>query len=189
MSSAPEKKIWIVAAGTGGHIFPGLAIAKKMQEIAPQTRITFIGTKDRLEEKIVPKHGFEIKFLTAKQWKGKGVLARLSSLMALIKSTYLVWKMIPKEKPTALISVGGYVSMPVGIACWLRSKPIFLLEPNIRAGIANCVLSRFARRAFTVMGSDALKKFHCPTEESGNPVLGSFNVNPIRTEAKNLLIL
>jgi len=189
MSSAPEKNIWIVAAGTGGHIFPGLAVARKIQDLEPSARITFFGTKDRLEEKIVPRHGFEIKFLSAKQWKGRGLWDRVSSIFSLVRSTYNIWRLIPQERPTALISVGGYVSMPVGLACWLKSVPIFLLEPNIRAGISNCVLSRFARKAFTVAGSDALTKFHCPTEETGNPVWGVFKANTIRHEAKNLLIL
>lgn len=189
MSSLPEKNIWIVAAGTGGHIFPGLAVARKIQETDSRTRISFFGTKDRLEEKIIPKHGFKINFLGAKQWKGRGLLDRVYSLFSLVKSTFQIWRLIPKEKPTALISVGGYVSMPLGLACWLRSIPIFLIEPNIRAGIANVILSRFARKAFTVMGSDALKKFHCPTLETGNPVWGVFEANPIREKAKNLLIL
>lgn len=189
MSATPEKNIWIVAAGTGGHIFPGLALGKKIQEIDPRAKITFFGTKDRLEEKIIPKHGFTIRFLSAKQWKGRGLLDRVYALFSLVGSTFKIWKSIPEERPTALISVGGYVSMPLGLACWLRSVPIYLLEPNICAGISNCVLSRLARKAFTVKGSDALRKFHCPTQETGNPVLGRFEANSIRKEAKNLLIL
>lgn len=189
MKKTFDTNIWIVAAGTGGHIFPGIAIAKEIKEKIPQAEITFFGTKDRLEEKLIPKNGFPITFLQAKQWKGKGWLDRLASLWSLVKSTFSVWKLIPEKKPMALISVGGYVSMPLGIACWLRRVPLFLVEPNIRAGISNCVLSRLAVKAFTVKGSDALKKFYCPTLETGNPVLGKFTANPIRKEAKNLLIL
>ena len=183
------KKIWIVAAGSGGHIFPGLAIARELKARVPDLEIVFFGTKDRLEEKIIPKYSYPIVFLRAKQWKGRGILDRVFSIWELIKSTFQVWKLIPVEKPNALISVGGYVSMPLGLACWLRRVPLFLVEPNIRAGIANKILSRMAMRAFTVQGSDALQKFHCPTEDTGNPVLGYFKVNPIRKEAKNLLIL
>ncbi len=185
----PYNNIWIVAAGTGGHIFPGVAVAKMIQTQSPTSKITFFGTKDRLEEKIVPKHGFPIVFLQAKQWKGRGLWDRLASILSLVKSTFSVWRLIPKEHPTALISVGGYVSMPVGLACWLRGVPLFLIEPNIRAGISNSVLSRLAVKAFTVMGSDALEKFSCPTLETGNPVLGHFHATTLRQEAQNLLIL
>jgi UDP-N-acetylglucosamine--N-acetylmuramyl-(pentapeptide) pyrophosphoryl-undecaprenol N-acetylglucosamine transferase len=189
--TAPSSStvIWIVAAGTGGHIFPGIALAKEIKFKVPNAQITFFGTNERLEEKLVPKHGFPIVFLQAKQWKGKGALDRIRSLWSLVKSTISVWRLIPDNRPNALISVGGYVSMPVGLACWLRGVPIFVLEPNIRAGISNCILSRLAVKAFTVKGSDALNKFHCPTLETGNPVLGVFKINSIRPQAKNILVL
>jgi UDP-N-acetylglucosamine--N-acetylmuramyl-(pentapeptide) pyrophosphoryl-undecaprenol N-acetylglucosamine transferase len=184
-----QNKIWIVAAGTGGHIFPGIAIAKELKIRHSSLEVEFFGTKDRLEEKLIPKHGFAITFLNAKQWKGKGFLYRFASLLALFESLFLIFKKIAKDKPQCLISVGGYVSMPVGLACWLRGIPLFLVEPNIRAGISNKILSQFALKAFTIPGSDALEKFKCPTLDTGNPVMGSFELNPLRKEAQNILIL
>jgi len=184
-----RNKIWIVAAGTGGHIFPGIAIAKELKAKHPSLEIEFFGTKDRLEEKLVPKHGFAITFLNAKQWKGKSFLHRFASIFALFESLVLLFKKAADEKPLCLISVGGYVSMPVGLACWLRGIPLFLVEPNIRAGISNKILSQFALKAFTIPGSDALGNFKCQTLDTGNPVMGSFELNYLRKEAKNILIL
>jgi UDP-N-acetylglucosamine--N-acetylmuramyl-(pentapeptide) pyrophosphoryl-undecaprenol N-acetylglucosamine transferase len=184
-----QNKIWIVAAGTGGHIFPGIAIAKELKSKHSSLEVEFFGTKDRLEEKLIPKQGFAITFLKAKQWKGKGFLHRFASLFALLESLVLIFKKAAEDKPLCLISVGGYVSMPVGLACWLRGIPLFLVEPNIRAGISNKILSQFALRAFTIPGSDALEKFKCPTLDTGNPVMGSFELNPLRKEAQNILIL
>ena len=184
-----KNKIWIVAAGTGGHIFPGVALAKEFKLRDPNLEIEFFGTKDRLEEKLIPKHGFPITFLKAKQWKGKNFLHRIGSVAALFESLVLLFKKTVKEKPLCLISVGGYVSMPVGLACWLRGIPVFLVEPNIRAGISNKILSQFAYKAFTIPGSDALQKFKCSTLDTGNPVMGRVELNPIRKEAQNILIL
>ena len=184
-----QNKIWIVAAGTGGHIFPGIAIAHELRAQHASIEVEFFGTKDRLEEKLIPKHGYAITFLSAKQWKGKSFLHRFGSLFALIASLVLLFKKAARDKPLCLISVGGYVSMPVGLACWLRGIPLFLVEPNIRAGISNKILSQFALKAFTIPGSDALKKFKCPTLDTGNPVMGSFELNPLRREAQNILIL
>jgi len=183
------KKIWIVAAGTGGHIFPGLSIAAEIKKREARTQILFFGTKDRLEEKIIPKHGHQIQFLNAKQWKGRGLVTRVEALWALLKSCVFVFKLINKDRPDFLISIGGYVSMPVGLACWLRNVPLYLVEPNICAGIANRLLSYFAVKAFTIPGSDALDKFFCKTYDTGNPVLGDFTATEIRREAKKLLIL
>lgn len=184
-----QNKIWIVAAGTGGHIFPGIAIANELKSQQPSLDLEFFGTKDRLEEKIIPKHGFTLTFLNAKQWKGKNFLHRFASIFALFDSLVLIFKKAAHEKPLCLISVGGYVSMPVGLACWLRGIPLFLVEPNIRAGISNKILSHFAMKAFTIPGSDALKKFKCPTLDTGNPVMGTFELNSLRKEAQNILIL
>jgi UDP-N-acetylglucosamine--N-acetylmuramyl-(pentapeptide) pyrophosphoryl-undecaprenol N-acetylglucosamine transferase len=184
-----QNKIWIVAAGTGGHIFPGIAIAHELRAQHASIEVEFFGTKDRLEEKLIPKHGYAITFLNAKQWKGKSFLHRFGSLFALIASLGLLFRKAARDKPLCLISVGGYVSMPVGLACWLRGIPLFLVEPNIRAGISNKILSQFALKAFTIPGSDALKKFKCPTLDTGNPVMGSFELNPLRREAQNILIL
>ena len=184
-----NKLLWMVAGGTGGHIFPGLAIAKELVARNPELKIEFFGSKDRLEEKLIPKHGFPIVFLKAKPWKGKGLASRLQSLLTVFLSMIFVFRKISRDQPRALISVGGYVSMPVGLACWLQAIPIYIVEPNIRAGIANRILSRFAEKAFTIPGSDALVRFFCDTVDTGNPVLGSFAPNELRKDARSLLIL
>ena len=81
------------------------------------------------------------------------------------------------------------VAMPMGLACWILGIPIFLVEPNIRAGMANKILSQFAEKAFSVPESDARIKFKCTTLETGNPVVGKFSANEIRKTAQNILVL
>jgi UDP-N-acetylglucosamine--N-acetylmuramyl-(pentapeptide) pyrophosphoryl-undecaprenol N-acetylglucosamine transferase len=184
-----KSKFWVVAAGTGGHIFPGLSVAKELEKQNPQLEAIFFGTRDRLEDKIIPKHGYPLIHLKAKQWKGRGILERIRSLWNVLKTTCFIWKLAKEQKPKFLLSVGGYVSVPVALGAIFRRVPYFILEPNIKAGIANKLLSRFAKKAFCAPASDALKLFSCPVLDTGNPVLGSFEVNPIRSEAKRILVL
>ena len=87
------------------------------------------------------------------------------------------------------MSVGGYVSVPVVLASCAAGVPVFLIEPNIRAGVANVLLSRLAERAFTTPGADALKKFHCQTVDSGNPTREGFVPQTLRTDVKRILVL
>jgi UDP-N-acetylglucosamine--N-acetylmuramyl-(pentapeptide) pyrophosphoryl-undecaprenol N-acetylglucosamine transferase len=169
-----KRTLWFVAAGTGGHIFPGLRIAEYLESVDPQFEFLFFGSQRRLESEIVPKHGRKIYFLKASPWKGKGIVSRVMALVDLTVGFFqALWQSF-KMSPDALVSVGGYVSLPVALAMVLRRKKIFLIEPNIRAGISNRLISRFANIAYTTPGSDAEKVFHCPVKDFGNPVRASF---------------
>ena len=185
----PSKLIWIVAAGTGGHIFPGVALAKNLKKHASEIEFEFFGTSDRLESKLIPEAGFSLVTLNAKPWKGKNPLTRVAGLVLLTLTFFKVFFYALKRKPKLLVSVGGYVSVPVVLASCAAGVPVFLIEPNIRAGVANVLLSRLAERAFTTPGADALKKFHCQTVDSGNPTREGFVPQTLRTDVKRILVL
>ena len=108
MKKESRQKIWIVAAGTGGHIFPGIALANELKIRRANLDIEFFGTKERLEEKIIPRHGYPITFLRAKQWKGRGLRERFPALLALLASWFWALKKAIRDRPLCLISVGGY---------------------------------------------------------------------------------
>jgi UDP-N-acetylglucosamine--N-acetylmuramyl-(pentapeptide) pyrophosphoryl-undecaprenol N-acetylglucosamine transferase len=185
-----SKKIWIVAAGTGGHIFPGLSLAKTLLEKEPSLQIEFFGTEDRLEARLVPEHGYKLRFLTAGRWKGRGALGKLAGLFALVGGYFQALSMILKEgRPRFLMSVGGYVSLPMALACGTLGVPVFLLEPNIRAGLANRIVSRWARYAFCSPGSDAQGIFSCETADLGSPLRNEIGATKIRPQVVNLLVL
>jgi UDP-N-acetylglucosamine--N-acetylmuramyl-(pentapeptide) pyrophosphoryl-undecaprenol N-acetylglucosamine transferase len=184
------NKVWVVAAGTGGHIFPGLSIAAKLKKLDPTIRVEFFGTQDRLEAKIIPDHGYPIRFLKAGRWKGRGFVGRLTGLFSLLLGFFQVLVILRKEsKPRFLLSVGGYVSFPLALACALFRVPVFILEPNIRAGLANRMVSKWAKSAFCAAGSDALTEFSCRTQDLGTPVREDLKVLEIRPQVKNLLLL
>lgn len=179
----------MVAAGTGGHIFPGLSLAQEIKKMNAKAEFVFFGTKNRLEAQIIPQEGYRLETLSAGKWKGSGVVARLLSmfgvLMGFIQSLWLSFR----EKPVCLISVGGYVSVPVALACAVRRIPLFLVEPNICAGMANRLLSKVARQAFCVPGSDALQKFSCPTSDTGVPIRAQFSPLTLNSQVKRILVL
>jgi UDP-N-acetylglucosamine--N-acetylmuramyl-(pentapeptide) pyrophosphoryl-undecaprenol N-acetylglucosamine transferase len=184
-----KKQIWFVAAGTGGHIFPGLALAREMQRRDGGLEALFFGTRDRLEAKLVPEAGFPMAFLVSGAWKGKGLLGRVGSLLAIAWGFLQVWGRLLRGRPRALVSVGGYVSVPTALAGRAFGVPLYILEPNIRAGLANRVLSRLAVRAYAAPGSDARTALHCPVEELGNPVREDLRPNPLRERVTRLLVL
>lgn len=187
--SSKEPHVWIVAAGTGGHIFPGLNVAKELAQKFPKMSFLFFGDSQRLESKIIPAAGHRIFFLFSGKWKGSGIFARLAALCAVFVGALQALLQSFKKKPALLLSVGGYVSVPVAIACLLRGVPFFILEPNIRAGMANRFLSRFAKACFTTPGSDSAEKMKCVTHDYGNPVRKDLLEVEIRPHLKKILVL
>lgn len=182
-------RVWFVAAGTGGHIFPGLSLAREIRKRFPRSDILFFGTRDRLEATLVPKAGFPLHTLTAAPWKGAGVAGRVAALMSLAAGFFQTLGVVMKGRPDVLVSVGGYVSVPVVVACRLFGVPVILLEPNIRTGLSNRWLSRWARRAFCAPGSDAMDRLQCPVEDAGNPVRDDLKVVEIRPAVRRVLVL
>jgi UDP-N-acetylglucosamine--N-acetylmuramyl-(pentapeptide) pyrophosphoryl-undecaprenol N-acetylglucosamine transferase len=185
-----SQKVWIVAAGTGGHIFPGISLAKTLLEKNPEFNIEFFGTPDRLEARLIPEHGFKLRYLTAGRWKGRGAWGKILGLFSLVGGYFQALAMILREgRPLFLMSVGGYVSLPMALACGTLGVPVFLLEPNIRAGLANRVVSRWARFAFCSPGSDASRVFSCPVEDLGSPLRSDIRPNVIHPKVSKMLVL
>lgn len=183
-------KVWIVAAGTGGHIFPGLSIAKRLKKDWGEAEVLFLGTEDRLEAKLIPENGEKIHFVKSARWKGVGLLGRLVGLWALLLGflDFLLYS-FREGKADLLISVGGYVSFPVALACLMRRVPVVIVEPNVAAGMANRLVSRWARFAIANPGSDAANVFGCPVYESGTPVRSEFSRVVLRPHVKRVLVL
>ncbi len=185
-----SQRIWIVAAGTGGHIFPGLSFAEFFKEQNPKCEIEFFGSKDRLESKIIPAHGFPLTFVSSAKWKGGGLFAKMIGLFLLAWGSlkFFVTSFFG-PKADLVISVGGYVSLPVIFTAVLRKIPIVIMEPNIRAGLANRLASRWARFAVASPGSDAAVRFKCTVTESGIPIRKQLSPLGLREQGQNILVL
>lgn len=189
MNAMKAPKIWVVAAGTGGHIFPGLNIVAQMKKQYPNANFCFFGDPSRLEAKLIPAHGYKITYLAAGRWKGTGLLAKLGGIFSIVQGFFQALLKTFSEKPDLLLSIGGYVSVPVAMACIVRGVPFFIMEGNIRAGVANRLLSRFAKAVFTTAGSDAPQVMKALTFEYGNPVRKDLRPIEIRPQVKRVLVL
>lgn len=157
------KKLLVMAGGTGGHVFPAIAVARELQQQGWEIR--WLGTRDRMEAELVPKHHIPIEFIDISGLKGKGIIALLKAPFAIARAIWQARKIIKNYQPDAVLGMGGYVSGPGGIAAKLCGVPIILHEQNAVAGLTNKWLSKIARKtlqAFPTAFADA--------EVVGNPV-------------------
>jgi len=142
--NAATSPVLIMAGGTGGHIFPGIAVAKELA--ARAVPVLWLGSEGGLETKLVPQAGIELKTIAISGVRGKGVAALLAAPLKIVRAVVAAWKLIGALRPHSVLSMGGYVAGPGGIAAWLRGVPLIVHEQNSIAGATNRILSRFAKK-------------------------------------------
>mgnify|MGYP000543407119 CR=1 FL=1 len=135
-------RVIVTGGGTGGHINPALAIAQKVRNESPYNEILYVGTKNGLESELVPKSGFEFKYVTAKYLRRKLSLENVKTLFASIKGVMEAAKIINEFKPDIVVGTGGYVCGPVVLAAYLKKVPTIIHEQNVFPGITNKMLSK-----------------------------------------------
>ncbi|MFV9996605.1 MAG: undecaprenyldiphospho-muramoylpentapeptide beta-N-acetylglucosaminyltransferase [Arsenophonus endosymbiont of Dermacentor nuttalli] len=145
------KRLMVMAGGTGGHVFPGLAVANYLK--AHGWEVRWLGTADRMEADLVPKHGIEIEFIKISGLRGKGIKALLLAPFKIIKAIKQAKVIIQHYRPDVVLGMGGYVSGPGGVAAWLCNVPIVLHEQNGVAGLTNRWLVRIATRVLQAFPS------------------------------------
>ncbi|MGL4432907.1 MAG: undecaprenyldiphospho-muramoylpentapeptide beta-N-acetylglucosaminyltransferase [Plesiomonas shigelloides] len=138
------KRLLVMAGGTGGHVFPGLAVAHQLMEQGWQVR--WLGTADRMEADLVPKHGIEIDFIQISGLRGKGWRAQLGAPLRIWRAIRQARQIMRDYQPDVVLGMGGYVSGPGGVAAWLQGIPVVLHEQNAIAGLTNRWLSRIAAK-------------------------------------------
>lgn len=152
-----KKRIVIAGGGTGGHIYPGIAIARALQKADPTVEIHFVGTEAGLEKKIVPREGFPLHLIVSGQLNVSSISRKLKTLVkipwGIIQSLQLLWEL----KPAYVIGVGGYASGPFVLTSSLMGFRTAIWEPNAMPGMANRILSRFVSTCFVVF--DDAKKY------------------------------
>ena len=165
-----SKKIIIAGGGTGGHIFPAIAIANALKQVDPNIEILFVGAKGKMEMEKVPQAGYKIEGLDIAGFNRSSLIKNISLPLKLIKSFVQVKTIFKDFKPDAAIGVGGYSSFPVLRYAQVKRIPTFIHESNSFAGKSNIMLGKKATKVFT--GTDGMEKFF-PKEKiivSGNPV-------------------
>ena len=169
----------IAGGGTGGHIFPAIAIANALKKIDSSVEILFVGAKGKMEMEKVPQAGYEIKGLDIAGFNRSSLIKNIGLPFKLLKSFLQVRTIFKNFKPDAVIGVGGYSSFPVLRWAQTRNIPTFIHESNSFAGKSNIMLGKKATKIFT--GTDGMEKFF-PKEK--NAVTG----NPVRSSIVNAAI-
>lgn len=141
------RTIMIMAGGTGGHIYPGLAVAEEM--VQRGWKVVWLGAQHGMETRIVPPFGYDIVQLSISGLRGKGMLRKFLFIGKLIQATVQAWRAVRKYQPDVVLGMGGYPSFPGGLVAILMRKPLLIHEQNAIAGLSNRILACWARQVFT----------------------------------------
>jgi UDP-N-acetylglucosamine--N-acetylmuramyl-(pentapeptide) pyrophosphoryl-undecaprenol N-acetylglucosamine transferase len=165
--NAAAPRIMIMAGGTGGHVFPALAVAKNLAEQGWQVR--WLGTADRMEARLVPQHGFDIDFIDIQGVRGNGLLRKLVAPFKIIRSIMQAREVINEFKPQVVLGMGGFASGPGGVAARLMGIPLVLHEQNAIPGMTNKLLARIATKVLCAFPNTFDAKL-ASAQVVGNPV-------------------
>ncbi len=141
-------RVLFAAGGTGGHIFPALAVAQAMQSLAPAVQVSFVGTRHGLESRLVPRYGFAVDYVDVRFLKGTRLLKKLKHMALLPRSAWQCWRLLRRLRPQVVIGAGGYVSGPLVAMASLMGIPTAIMEQNAIAGLTNRLLGPLVRRVF-----------------------------------------
>jgi UDP-N-acetylglucosamine--N-acetylmuramyl-(pentapeptide) pyrophosphoryl-undecaprenol N-acetylglucosamine transferase len=166
-------RVVIAGGGTGGHLFPGLAVARALNTRIPDAQISFAGTSAGIEARVIPATEFALDVIRSAGLKGKSLVARARGAALLPMSGIDAWRVIARRRPDVVIGVGGFSSGPVVAIAALRGIPTLVLEQNAVPGLTNRLLGSFVSRA-AVTYEASLKYFGGKGFVSGNPVRREF---------------
>jgi UDP-N-acetylglucosamine--N-acetylmuramyl-(pentapeptide) pyrophosphoryl-undecaprenol N-acetylglucosamine transferase len=157
----------VMAGGTGGHIFPGLAVAEALREAG--WRVHWLGAPNSMESQLVPPRGFTFEAVSFGGVRGKGLKTLMVLPLKLLRAFWQSWQVVRRVKPDVVLGLGGYITFPGGMMATLYGKPVVLHEQNSVAGLANKVLAQVADRVFTAFPG-VFKQGHWV----GNPLRRAF---------------
>ncbi|MDH3977136.1 MAG: undecaprenyldiphospho-muramoylpentapeptide beta-N-acetylglucosaminyltransferase [Gammaproteobacteria bacterium] len=166
--------ILIMAGGTGGHVFPALAVARALQ--ARNQEIIWLGTRKGIEAELIPQAGFTLEVTRISGLRGKGVLSWLLAPFKLLVALFDALVVVIKRRPKLVLGMGGFASGPGGLAAWLLGRPLIIHEQNSVAGLTNRLLARLAREVLVAFPGSFSSKVR--TRLVGNPVRREIAVLP-----------
>lgn len=189
-SSAGPGGYLIAGGGTGGHVFPALALAGELSRRRPGASVVFVGTARGLETDLVPRAGYPLELVRARGIVGTSALSRASGAAQVPLGLLDSWRLLSRHRPRAVVGVGGYASGPVVATAWARRVPTVVHESNAVPGLTNRLLSRVATRV--AVGTEAALSGLPGAEVVGNPVREAFFSVPAldgRPAARRLRLL
>jgi UDP-N-acetylglucosamine--N-acetylmuramyl-(pentapeptide) pyrophosphoryl-undecaprenol N-acetylglucosamine transferase len=170
---AHTLRVVIAGGGTGGHLYPGIAVARELLARNPGAEVSFAGTQKGIEARVVPREGFGLDLIRSGGLKGKSIVDRARGAALLPLGVVDAWRIVSARRPDLVIGVGGYSSGPVVLVAAVRGVPTMLLEQNAVPGLTNRMLAPFVRAAAVTFDSTAAF-FGSKAFVSGNPVRPEF---------------
>jgi UDP-N-acetylglucosamine--N-acetylmuramyl-(pentapeptide) pyrophosphoryl-undecaprenol N-acetylglucosamine transferase len=177
-------KVLIAGGGTGGHLFPGIALAEELLTRHPNNEVVFVGTSRGLEARVVPQAGYPLELISTRGLKGMGFKQLMKSLLVLPWSFIQSWQILRRHKPDVVVGVGGYASGPLVMAAYLQRVPTAVQEQNAIPGLTNRILGKFARVVF--VSFDEAKPYFPDGKAQlvGNPIRRKLLDNYLRSRAQ-----
>lgn len=167
--SAPLRVV-VAAGGTGGHLYPGIAVARQLQARCPGTEVVFLGGVGALEARLIPREGFRFRAVRVAALKGRSRLAQIGSLGMLALGTLRATAMLARLRPHLVIGTGGYAMGPAVLAAAVLRRPRVIMEQNVLPGMTVRALARLAQVVFTAFPETATALPGARVECTGTPV-------------------
>src|SRR5438067_4864888 len=175
-------RMLIAGGGTGGHLFPGLALAEEVKTRHPRNDVLFVGTSRGLETRIVPKSGFPLELIEVAPLKRQGALGTLRGVFRLPRSVWQSRRILRRFDPDVVVGVGGYASGPLVMTAWLMRIPTAVQEQNALPGFTNRALGHFARACFIAFEEARVSFPPARTYLLGNPIRRAFLDNYLHSK-------
>ncbi len=173
-----NRPVMIMAGGTGGHIYPALAVANELR--ARQCPVFWLGTRNGLEARVIPPTHIEMEWIDIRGLRGNGLLGWLAAPYRLTRSVFQALAIIRRRNPAAVLGMGGFVSGPGGVAAFLTQRPLLIHEQNAVAGLTNRLLARLARVVLQAFPGSFSDRANVTTV--GNPVRADIAALPLPAE-------
>jgi UDP-N-acetylglucosamine--N-acetylmuramyl-(pentapeptide) pyrophosphoryl-undecaprenol N-acetylglucosamine transferase len=193
MTGLTQKPIVIMAGGTGGHVFPALAVAEYLRRDGES--VVWLGTRAGIESRVVPAANFAIEWLSVQGLRGKGKVALLMAPFRLVQACWQAYRALLRLRPSAVLGMGGFVAGPGGLMAWLLRIPLIIHEQNSVTGLTNKLLCRIAVKAYFAFPAAAARV--AGSECIGNPVRESLfkldepqqRLSPRLADNMNILVI
>jgi UDP-N-acetylglucosamine--N-acetylmuramyl-(pentapeptide) pyrophosphoryl-undecaprenol N-acetylglucosamine transferase len=170
-----KQPVLIMAGGTGGHVFPALALARLLR--ASGREVVWLGTRRGLEARVVPEEGIAIEWLSVGGLRGKSVLTLMAAPFRLVYSLFQALRIMRRRRPSVVVGLGGFVTGPAGLAAWLCRRPLVIHEQNAIAGLTNRCLAPLAREVLCGFPGAFPERVHARV--IGNPVRADIAALPV----------
>lgn len=190
MQPSPQPHTIVLAGGgTGGHVFPLVAVAEALSTKYPDARLVFVGTERGIETQVVPTRGFELRLVHIEPIRGRGVSGGLRGIGKAASSVPEAVRLLRELRPSVVFSIGGYAAGSVSLAAKLLRVPLALMEPNAVVGLANRLIARFVDRAYTAY-AEAETHFPKPAvKRTGLAIRQGFDQQPYTYDHEQVRVL